>query len=120
MSSAREGSPQANARLVGQIDKAIFDRAGLRMKAHELVALRLVPRDGIKPIFDQLLDQLGPRGLVLDQHHCRTERFPLLAHRALEAWIVEPFAQHVQKVEPFILDSPRWCRRCSHLAGSAY
>ena len=35
---------------------------------------------------DQLLDQLGARGLVLDQHFLRTEQPLLVAHRALERY----------------------------------
>ena len=46
---------------------------GLRIKTHDLVAGRLVARDAVAAVGDQLLDQLGARGLVLDQHFGRTE-----------------------------------------------
>jgi hypothetical protein len=35
-------------------------------RAHDLVRLRLVAGDGVETVGDQLLDQLGARGLVLD------------------------------------------------------
>jgi hypothetical protein len=41
---------------------------------------RLVAGDAVAPISDQFLDQLGPRGLVLDQHLGRVELVLLLAH----------------------------------------
>ena len=44
----------------------------------------------VAPIGYQLLDQLGARGLVLDQQHAGGEPVALLAHRALERWVFEP------------------------------
>src|SRR5262249_6357250 len=49
-------------------DKAVFDHRGLRMHSHDLVAVRLVAGHTMATIGDQFLDQLGARGLVLDQH----------------------------------------------------
>ena len=45
---------------------------------------------GAAPIGYQLLDQLGARGLVLDQHHAGGGQVALLAHRALERRVFEP------------------------------
>jgi aryl-alcohol dehydrogenase-like predicted oxidoreductase len=45
---------------------------------------------GVAPIGYQLLDQLGTRGLVLDQQHAGGEPVALLAHRALERRVFEP------------------------------
>jgi hypothetical protein len=44
----------------------------------------------VAPIGYKLLDQLGARGLVLDQQHAGGEPVALLAHRALERWVFEP------------------------------
>jgi hypothetical protein len=41
---------------------------------------------------DQLLDQLGARGLVLDRHHARIEQALLLAHGAFERRVFEASA----------------------------
>ena len=72
------------------MDEAILDDRGLRVQAHDLVACRLVARDAVAAVGDQLLDQLGARGLVLNQHFVRTEQALLLAHRALERRVFEP------------------------------
>ena len=52
----------------GDMDKAVLDHRGLRMQPHDLVAFRLVAGDAMAALGDQLLDQLGAGGLVLDQH----------------------------------------------------
>jgi hypothetical protein len=44
----------------------------------------------VAAVGDQLLDQLGARGLVLDQHFVRSEQPLLVAHRALERRVFEP------------------------------
>ena len=54
-------------RRLGNMDKALLDQRGLRVHAHDLVACRLIARDRVAAVGDQLLDQLGARGLVLDQ-----------------------------------------------------
>ena len=59
---------------LGDVDKAVLDHRGLRVQAHDLVAGRLVARDAMAALGDQLLDQLGARGLVLDQHDARIEQ----------------------------------------------
>ena len=53
-------------------------------RAHDLVGSPLVPGDGVAALPRQLLDQLGARGLVLDQHDTRAQPFVLLAHSALQ------------------------------------
>src|SRR5437868_13107590 len=68
---------------LGDMDKAVLDHCGLRVQTHGLVASRLVAGDTVAAIVDQLLDQLGARSLVLDQHLARTEQALLLAHRTL-------------------------------------
>ena len=55
---------------------------------------------------DQLLDQLGAGGLVLDQHDTRPECITLLAHRALQFGIFHAPAQHMQQVKVLALDPP--------------
>ena len=80
-------------RGLGDVDEAIVDHRGLRVQTHDLVAGRLVARDGVAAIGDQLLDQLGARGLVLDQHFVRTEQALLLAHGTLERRVFEALAE---------------------------
>ena len=80
-------------RCLGDVDKAIIDHRGLRVQTHDLVAGRLVARDAVAAVGDQLLDQLGARGLVLNQHFVRTEQALLLAHRALERRVFEAPAE---------------------------
>ena len=63
------------------VNKPTFDQPGLGMKPHDFVALRLVFGDAIASLDDQFLDQLGARGLVLDQYHVGIEQALLLAHR---------------------------------------
>ena len=53
---------------VGQVDKAVLDHSGLRVHAHDLVELRLIAGHGIEAFGNQLLDQRGARGLVLNQY----------------------------------------------------
>jgi hypothetical protein len=60
-----------------------------------LSALRLVAGDRVQTLLDQFLDQLGARGLVLDQDDTRVEGLALLAHRALQLRIFHALAQHV-------------------------
>ena len=73
--------------------QAVLDHRGLRVQAHRLVAGRLTARDTMAPIGDQILDQLGARGLVLDQHNARTEQALLFAYGALERRIFEAPAE---------------------------
>jgi hypothetical protein len=90
--------------LFGQMHKAVLDHRGLGVhalgeaklrlsrqalplatpRAHDLVRLRLIAGNRMETFGDQLLDQLGAGGLVLDQHNALVERLALLAHRALE------------------------------------
>src|SRR6202040_4363734 len=71
-------------RCLRNMDKAVLDYSGLRIKTHDLVGGRLVAGDAMAAVGDQLLYQLGARGLVLDQHLVRTEQAQLLPHGALE------------------------------------
>src|SRR5215831_13021522 len=87
-------------------DKAVFDHCGLRVQPHDLLALRLVAGDTVAALADQFLDQLGARGLVLNQHDIGTEQVLLFAHRALEGGIFEPLAQHTQEINFFAADTP--------------
>src|ERR1700756_2254894 len=57
---------------------------------------RLVAGDTVTAIGDQLLDQLGARGLVFDQHLGRVIQALLLMHGALQRRIFEPLAQQAQ------------------------
>jgi hypothetical protein len=57
-------------------------------------------------IGDQLLDQLGARSLVLDQHLVRMEQAMLLAHGALERGIFEPSAEHSEEKQVLASHSP--------------
>src|SRR5208282_5982529 len=63
-----------------------------------LSRLRLVAGDGVEAVGDQVLDQLGARRLVLDQHDIRLEGLALLAHRPLQLRIFHAPAQDVQQV----------------------
>jgi hypothetical protein len=56
---------------------------------HDLVRLRLVSGDRVEAVSDQLLDQLGAGGLVLDRHDCGVKGSGLLAHRPLELRIFQ-------------------------------
>src|SRR6516162_11577802 len=87
-------------------DKAVLDQRGLRVQAHDLVAGRLVARDTMAPVRDQLLDQLGTRGLVLDQHYIRIVKALLLAHRALQRRIIEPSAEETDEEEVLAFNAP--------------
>src|ERR1700739_4791679 len=78
-----------------EVDKAVLDDSGLHVHPHDLVRLRLVTGDGVQAVGGQLLDQLGARGLVLDQHDARREGLALLAHRALQLGVFHAPAQHV-------------------------
>jgi len=51
----------------------------------------------MEPVDDQLLDQLGARGLVLDQHDAGVEQALLFAHGTLQRRIFEPLAQHIEQ-----------------------
>jgi hypothetical protein len=75
------------------MNEAVLDHRGLRIETHDLVAGRLVARDAVAAVGDQLLDQLGARGLVLDQHFVRTEQALLLAHGTLERRVFEATAE---------------------------
>ena len=75
------GEPRCRVR---HMDETVLDLRGLRVHAHHLVGLRLIAGDRVAALMDQLLDQLGPRGLVLDQHDSGAKPVVLLAHRALQ------------------------------------
>ena len=93
-------------RRLGDVDEAVLDQRGLRVQAHDLVAGRLVARDTMAPVRDQLLDQLGTRGLVLDQHYIRIVKALLLAHRALQRRIIEPPAEETDEEEVLAFNAP--------------
>src|SRR3984893_18547164 len=107
--SSREvfGEPRRRLR---NMDKAVIDYSGLRIKTHDLVCGRLVAGDAMAAVGDQLLDQLGARGLVLDQHLVRTEQAQLLPHGALERRVLEPPAEHSEEEEVLAFHSPS----CAH------
>ncbi len=94
------------AGLLGQVKKAVLDYRGLGVHAHDLVGLRLVAGDRMQAQLDQFLDQLGARGLVLDQHDTRIESFGLQAHRALQFGILHALAQYMQQIEVLAGDAP--------------
>src|SRR6266446_7914514 len=48
---------------LGDVDKAVLDHRGLRVQAHDLVAGRLITRDTMAAIGNEILDQLGARAL---------------------------------------------------------
>ena len=90
----------------GQVNEAVLDGCGLRVQAHDLVAVGLVSRDARKARVDQVLDQLRPRRLVLDQDGHRTEEIALFAHGPFEVGKVELLAQDVEEIEVRALDAP--------------
>ena len=83
------GEPRCGLR---EMDEAIFDQCGLGVQAHDLVAFGLVTGNAVAAIDDQLLDQLGAGGLVLDQHDIGAEQVLLLPHGTLQRRIFEPAA----------------------------
>ena len=93
-------------RFLGQIDKPVLDDRGLGVHAHDLVGLRLIAGDRVQALFDQLLDQLGARGFVLDHHDICLEGLALLARRALQFGILHALAPCVQQVKVLTLDAP--------------
>src|SRR5437868_12344489 len=101
------GEPRRRLR---NADKAALDYSGLRIQTHDLVGGRLVAGDAMAAVGDQLLDQLGARGLVLDQHLVRTEQAELLPHGALERRVLEPPAEHSEEEEVLAFHAPR----CAH------
>src|SRR5215472_7649270 len=90
-------------RVLGNADKAVLDHRGLGMHAHDLVGGWLIPGHTITALPDQLLDQLGARSLVLDQHNIRPEQPLLLPDRALEVRIFEPPAPYGEEEEFLVL-----------------
>jgi len=88
-------------RRVRQVDKTVLDHRGLGVHAHDLVRLRLIAGDGVEAFLHQLLDQLGPRGLVLDQHDTGAEVRVLLAHRALQFRVFHALAQYAEEIKVF-------------------
>src|SRR5439155_6572114 len=55
---------------------------------------------------DQFLDQLGARGLVLDQDDTGVEGLGLRAYRALQFGIFHALAQYMQQIEVLAGDAP--------------
>jgi hypothetical protein len=88
------------------VHKAVLDHRGLRVHAHHLVAMRAVAGDGVEVLGDQLLDQLGAGGLVLDQDDGRAEPLAVLAHRALQLGVFHAPAQYVDQVEVLARHTP--------------
>ena len=74
-------------RLFWQIDKPVLDHRSLGVHAHDFARLRLVAGDRVQTLIDQFLDQLGARGLVLDQCHAHLKGLALLAHHPLQLGI---------------------------------
>jgi hypothetical protein len=54
----------------------------VRVPPHDLLAVRLIAGDTVAAIGNQFLDQLGARGLVLDQDFGGVVEVLLLADRA--------------------------------------
>jgi hypothetical protein len=101
------------------MDKAVLDHCRLRVhalgeaklrltrqalplatpRAHDLVLTRLVAGDGVEAVGDQLLDQLGARGLVLNQHDTGAEQRVLIAHCALQFRVFHPPAQYLEQLK---------------------
>src|ERR1700730_10359036 len=86
--------------------KAVLDHRGLRVQPRDLFAVRLVARDAMTAVSDQLLDQLGARRLVLDQHDIGVEQSLQFATRALERRIFQPPAEHAEQEEVLAFDPP--------------
>src|SRR5271167_1103841 len=63
-------------------------------------------RHGVQTFGDQLLDQLGAGGLVLDQHDTGPTPLVLLAHRPLQLRVFHALPQHVDQIEVFAVDPP--------------
>src|SRR5271169_1557468 len=93
-------------RPLGHPDKAVLDHRRLRVHAHDLVELRPVAGDGVEALADQFLDQLGARGLVLDQHDIGPEPFVLAAHGALQFRIFQAPVQYIDQIKLLALDPP--------------
>jgi hypothetical protein len=53
---------------LGHVHETVLDHCGLRVHAHDFVALRAVAGDGVEAFGDQFLDELRAGGFVLDQH----------------------------------------------------
>jgi hypothetical protein len=49
---------QSRCRL-GDVNKAVLDEGGLRVQSHNLVDRRLIARNAMTALGDQILDQLG-------------------------------------------------------------
>jgi hypothetical protein len=64
--------------------RSFADATGVAFGNADIVGLRLIAGDGVEAVGDQLLDQLGARRLVLDQHDIGVKGSGLLAHRALQ------------------------------------
>src|SRR6516165_7166554 len=94
VSSCRYSASQAAS--LGRWTKPLSIIAVCACNPHDLVGLRLVAGDRVQTLLDQFLDQLGPRGLVLDQHDARRKGLGLLVHRALQFGIFHAPAQYVQ------------------------
>ena len=76
-----------SARACSQRSVASPDAQGLPLatpRAHDLVRLRLIAGDRVDAIGHQFLDQLGARGLVLDQYDISRKGLALLAYRPLQ------------------------------------
>jgi hypothetical protein len=65
-----------------------------------------VLRELHESLLDRFLDQLGPRGLVLDQDDIGIEGLGLLEHRALQFGILHALAQYVQQIKVLAGDAP--------------
>src|SRR5215472_14517925 len=68
----------SHAASLGRCTKPFSIIAVLRVHAHDLVRLRLVAGHRVHTLGHQFLDQLDPRGLVLDQYDRGLKRLALL------------------------------------------
>ena len=85
--------------VAGQMHEAIFDRRGLGMKPHDLVAVRFVARDLGKAGLNELLDELRSRRFVLDQDDRGVEHTMLFVDGPFEVRKGELLAQDIQEID---------------------
>ena len=88
---------------------------GLRIEPHDLVGLGPIAGGGVHPLVEQFLDQLGARGLVLDEHDIGPPAAMLVLHSALQFRVVEALAHDVDEIKVLSRDAPvRWIRNSLH------
>ena len=92
--------------LFGQEDEAVFDHRRLRVEAHDLVAVGGKAGDMRNSVADQVLDELGPRGAVLDHDRLGLKQPVLLDNRPPELRVGELLAQDVHEIEARAFHAP--------------